>query len=122
MPAIERTSEHAHRDEDDTRFCYHCDRAVVPQRTGPGWRLIVPALVVGVFAAFTAAALAGPFVLVVLVPALMLALAIGPWIARMRMPPSCPRCGREVPYATREEARAAHGWEPPPPTTFGLRT
>jgi hypothetical protein len=109
------------RDAPDQRFCYHCDRAVISRRSGPGWRLVVPGLVIGAFAAMTAAALAGPFVLIVLVPAILMTLAAGPTVAKMMAPPTCPRCGRETPYATRDEARAAHGWEPPPPTTFGVR-
>lgn len=114
------TSHHA-AEHDEKRFCYHCDREVTPERSGPGWVLVTVGLIIGAFAAMTAAALAGPFVLIVLVPAMLLALAAGPLIAKANAAPSCPRCGRETPYATRDEARAAHGWEPPPPTTFGVR-
>ncbi|MDQ3032336.1 MAG: hypothetical protein M3Y87_07980 [Myxococcota bacterium] len=118
----QRNSSVPSRRDDARRWCYHCDREVVAERSGPGWRLVAPGLVIAVFAAITAAALAGPFVLIVLVPAMLLTLAIGPSIAKLKAPPTCPRCGRETPYGTREEARAAHGWEPPPPTTFGVRT
>ena len=91
------------------RFCWHDDRYVTPDRSGPGWRLFVPALVIAVFASVTVAVLAGPFMFLALVPLLMFVAALGPYIAKMRAAASCPRCGRELPYATREEAYAAHG-------------
>jgi hypothetical protein len=92
-----------------SRYCWHCDRQVTPERSGPGWRLGVPALVVAVFASVTVAVLAGPFMFLALVPLLLFVAALGPYVAKMRSGESCPRCGREVPYSTREEAYAAHG-------------
>lgn len=91
------------------RFCWHDDRYVIPDRAGPGWRLFVPALVIAVFASVTVAVLAGPFMFLALAPLLMFVAALGPYVARMRAAASCPRCGRELPYATREEAYEAHG-------------
>ncbi|UJR85834.1 hypothetical protein [Sandaracinus amylolyticus] len=92
-----------------TRFCWHCDREVSAERAGPGWRLGVPALVIAVFASVTVAVLAGPFMVLALVPLLLFSAALGPYVAKMRSAASCPRCGREVPYTTREAAYSAHG-------------
>jgi hypothetical protein len=96
----------------ETRFCWHCDREVSPVRAVPGWRLGIPALVIAVFASVTVAVLAGPFMLIALVPLLLFVAALGPYVARMRAADSCPRCGREVPYVTRDQAYEGHGGPP----------
>ncbi|AKF10764.1 hypothetical protein DB32_007913 [Sandaracinus amylolyticus] len=69
----------------------------------------MPALVIAAFASVTMAVLAGPFMFLALVPLLLFVAALGPYIAKMRAGESCPRCGREVPYTTRDEAYSAHG-------------
>jgi hypothetical protein len=98
-----------HEESAETRYCWHCDRAVVADRVGPGWRLFVPALVISAFASVTVAVLAGPFMLLVLLPMLLFVAALGPYVAKMRAEQSCPRCGREVPYKTQAAAYEAHG-------------
>ncbi|UJR84160.1 hypothetical protein [Sandaracinus amylolyticus] len=91
----------------EKRYCRHDKDYVLAVGPARWWGRVLPAIALLGFVAVILVVFVDPFGIFALIAAGLLIAVLGPFIALARRPLRCPRCRREVPYHTKEEADEA---------------